>query len=57
VAALPKKEPGGDVETVKGNVGEFTIWVGGKRVSSKGWLRFPGDRKILEAVRAELQKA
>jgi hypothetical protein len=54
VAALLKKELRADVETVTGNVGEFTVWVDDKRVSTKGWLRFPGDRKILEAVRAEL---
>jgi len=54
VAALLKKELGADVERVEGNVGEFTVWVGNKRVSTKGWVRFPGDRKIIEAVRAEL---
>ena len=54
MAALLKKELGAEVQTIKGNVGEFTVWVGEKRVSTKGWLRFPADRRILEAVRAAL---
>ncbi len=55
MAALLKKELSANVETVKGNVGEFTVWVDDKRISTKGWLRFPADRKILEAVRTELK--
>jgi len=53
---LLKRELGADVETVHGNVGEFTVWVGEKRVAAKGWLTFPADRKILDAVRAELRR-
>jgi hypothetical protein len=56
VAALLKRELGMDVETVQGSVGEFTVWVGDKRVAAKGWLTFPADRKILDAVRAELKR-
>jgi hypothetical protein len=56
VAALLKKELGADVERVQGNVGEFTVWVGERRVAAKGWLMFPADRKILDAVRAELKR-
>ena len=41
---------------MQGNVGEFTVWVGDKRVAAKGWLTFPADRKILDAVRAELKR-
>ena len=56
MAALLKRELGMDVETVQGSVGEFTVWVGDKRVAAKGWLTFPADRKILDAVRAELKR-
>ena len=56
MAALLKTELGADVETVQGSVGEFTVWVGEKRVAAKGWLTFPADRKILDAVRSELKQ-
>jgi len=55
VAALLKKELGTEVETTGGKTGEFTVWVGEKLVSEKKWLRFPSDRKVLEAVRAALK--
>ena len=54
MAALLQKELGAEVETTGGKTGEFTVWVGDKLVSSKGWIRFPPDRKVLEAVRAAL---
>jgi hypothetical protein len=50
--ALLKKELGVDVETVGGKTGEFTVWVGDQLVAQKGWIRFPSDQKVLEAVRA-----
>jgi hypothetical protein len=43
-----------EVETVGGKTGEFTVWVNDKLVARKGWIRFPGDQKVLEAVRAAL---
>ena len=49
-----KKELGVQVETVGGKTGEFTVWVGDKLVAQKGWVRFPNNRKVLEAVRASL---
>jgi hypothetical protein len=49
-----KKELGAEVETVGGKTGEFTVWVGDQKVASKGWVRFPSDQKVLEAVRAAL---
>jgi hypothetical protein len=55
VAALLKKELGTNVETVGGKTGEFTVWVGDKQVASKGWIRFPSDQKVLEAVRGALK--
>jgi hypothetical protein len=51
---LLKKELGIDVETVAGDRGEFTVRVGDKIVARKGWIRFPSDRTVLEAVRAAL---
>jgi hypothetical protein len=37
-----------------GNPGEFTVWVNGREVTGKGWLLFPSDRKIVQAVREAL---
>jgi len=51
---LIKKELGVDVETAGGKTGEFTVWVDDKLVARKGWLRFPADRKVVAAVRAEI---
>jgi hypothetical protein len=52
---LLKKELGIDVETVGGKTGEFTVWVGDQMVAQKGWIRFPSDQKVLEAVRAAIR--
>jgi len=49
---LLKRELGVDVETVGGKNGEFTVWVGDQLVARKGWIRFPSDQKVLDAVRA-----
>jgi len=54
VAALLRKELNVDVETMGGKTGEFTVWVGEKLVAQKGWIRFPSDQRVLQAVRAEL---
>jgi hypothetical protein len=54
VAALLFKELGVPVETTGGKTGEFTIWVGDRLVAKKGWLRFPSDQKVLDAVRTAL---
>jgi len=51
---LLKRELGIDVETVGGSTGEFTVWVGDKLVARKGWIRFPSDQTVLQAVRAVL---
>jgi len=54
VAALLRKEVGGEVEMIGGGRGEFTVWVGEQLVARKSILRFPSDQKVLEAVRAAL---
>ena len=41
---------------VEGDRGEFTVWVGEHVVAKKGWLGFPDDAKVLEAVRQEIEK-
>jgi hypothetical protein len=41
-----------DVETVSGKTGEFSVWVDNQLVAKKGWVRFPSDQKVLDAVRA-----
>jgi hypothetical protein len=51
---LLKKELGVEVDTIGGKTGEFTVWVDDKMVAAKGWIRFPSDQKVLEAVRAAL---
>jgi hypothetical protein len=56
VAELLKKELGIDTTTLKGDNGEFTVWVDEQQVAKKNWLGFPSDEKILEAVRTALNK-
>jgi hypothetical protein len=51
---LLKKELDVEVGTIGGKTGEFTVWVDDKIVAAKGWIRFPSDQKVLEAVRAAL---
>jgi len=48
---LLKKELEADVEITGGGAGEFTVWVGDHIVARKGWLRFPSDQHVLQAVR------
>jgi hypothetical protein len=57
VAATLKREMGLDAKLTEGDRGEFTIWVDKQMVAKKGWLRFPGDEKVLTAVRAALQQS
>ncbi len=54
MAELLKGELGVEATLVKGDRGEFTVWVGEEMVAKKGWLGFPDDEKILAAVRRSL---
>ena len=54
MAELLKRELGAEAELVEGGRGEFTVWVGDQVVAKKGWLGFPDDEKVLEAVREAL---
>jgi hypothetical protein len=55
VAELLKKELGVETELTAGDRGEFTVWVGDEVVARKNWLGFPGDEKVLEAVRSKVK--
>jgi hypothetical protein len=55
VAALLKKELGVETSLIKGERGEFTVWVGETIVARKTWLGFPDDEKALAAVREALK--
>jgi hypothetical protein len=50
VAALIKRELGIEAKLVEGNTGEFSVLVDGQVVAKKGWVRFPADTKVLQAV-------
>jgi len=52
---LLKQDLGTDVEITGGSEGEFTVWVQDKVVAKKGLLGFPGDQKVLAAVRAAIK--
>ncbi len=55
VAAFIKNESGIEVEIDPGGkIGEFTVWVDGKQVAKKGFLKFPNKEKILAAIQKEL---
>jgi hypothetical protein len=54
VAALVKQELGIEAKLLEGDKGEFTVWVDKKQVAQKGWIRFPGDEKVITAVRQAL---
>ena len=51
MAALLKQELGVDTELIEGGRGEFTVWVGEKKVAAKNLFGFPDDPDVLEAVR------
>jgi hypothetical protein len=55
VAELLKRELDVETKLVEGDRGEFTVWVGDEVVAKKGWLGFPDDKKVLEAVRARMK--
>ena len=54
VADVIKRELGVEVELVEGGRGEFTVWVGERRVAKKGWVRFPSDQRVVAEVRQAL---
>ena len=50
-----KKELGVEAELLPGSTGEFTVWVGGRKVAKKGFFFFPKDRDIVRAVAGALK--
>jgi hypothetical protein len=54
VADLLQRELGVKAELVEGGLGEFAALVDDKLVIKKGLIFFPGDRKVLNAVRNAL---
>jgi hypothetical protein len=52
VAAQLKQDLGVDTELVVGGSGEFTVWVGEKKVAEKSWGRFPDPGAVVDAVRS-----
>jgi hypothetical protein len=51
VAAELKKALNVDAKLEVGNSGEFTVWVGGKKVAEKTAGRFPEPANVVDAVR------
>ncbi|HKV39031.1 MAG TPA: hypothetical protein VJX67_07450 [Blastocatellia bacterium] len=54
MADLIKQKLGIEASLVEGDLGEFTVWVGGTVVAKKGFVAFPSDKKVLTAVQNAL---
>ncbi|HZS10549.1 MAG TPA: hypothetical protein VFD58_37315 [Blastocatellia bacterium] len=54
VAARLKKEPDVQVETVKGGLGEFTVFIDDLPVITTNRLWYPNPVRVLNEVRAML---
>jgi len=54
VADLIKQQLGQQVELIEGGRGEFTVWVGDRKVAEKGWIRFPSDQTVVTSVQQAL---
>ena len=52
MAAELKKALNVDAKLEVGNSGEFTVWVGGKKVAEKSSGRFPDPLNVVAAVRS-----
>jgi hypothetical protein len=55
VAEALKRELGVEADLVEGRWGEFTVWVSGRVVARRSWLRVPPEQEILSAVRQALE--
>jgi hypothetical protein len=51
-----ERELGIKTELVEGGRGEFTVSLNEVEIARKGWLGFPKDEKILEAVKNHLAR-
>lgn len=54
MAAAILKELGVEAQITEGDRGEWRVLVDGREVARKGWILFPSDEKVVEAVRAAL---
>ena len=54
VAAELRKENGLSVETVKGGLGEFSVYVDDRKVIDTNRLWYPGPSKIVKEIKAIL---
>ena len=54
MAAVLKRELDLDTKLVPGGVGEFTIWVRGKKIAEKDFNGFPGESDILKRAEQAL---
>jgi len=55
VADYLRNEAGIEVENDSGGrIGEFTVWVDGKCVIKKKFIRFPEKEQILAAIQQEI---
>jgi hypothetical protein len=54
VAALIEESTGIKSDVVEGSRGEYTVWVGEKKVAQKTADGFPTDQDTLAAVQGEL---
>jgi len=52
VAAQLKQDLGIDAELVVGGSGEFTVWVGDRKIAEKSWGRFPDPDTGVSTVRS-----
>ena len=54
VAAKLRKEPGVQVETVKGGPGEFSVFIDGQEAITTNHLSYPNPIKVVKQVRVLL---
>lgn len=54
MAAQLKRDLHLDAEIIVGRRGEFTVWVGERKIAEKTSHGFPSDDAIVEAVRRDL---
>jgi len=53
-AAAIQNQLGVHAQITEGDRGEWRVLVDGREVARKGWIMFPSDQKVVDAVRAAL---
>lgn len=54
MAAALKRDLGVDTDLIVGNPGEFTVWLGDRKLAEKSGGRFPEPDAIIGAVRSAM---